>query len=138
MNNDYTQTMSSLSPAQVFTDANSNENIIIAYTKENTLMPTSSLIQYATGIADTVYVRINNPWGFGEGWHYRDGSDSKDFTAFAPDNNSPSITYNFNVWVDYPSDEDGPYTAGQVIPARTNSSDPYDVTNFQKVFTRPS
>ena len=51
MYNDYTQTMSSLSPAQVFTDANSNENIIIAYTKENTLMPTSSLIQYATGIA---------------------------------------------------------------------------------------
>lgn len=34
-----------------FTDASGNENIIIAYPKENTLMPTSQLKKYATGLA---------------------------------------------------------------------------------------
>ena len=34
-----------------FTDANGNNNVIIAYPRENTLMPTSHLKKYATGIA---------------------------------------------------------------------------------------
>lgn len=51
MNNAYTQTMSSLSNDQKFTDSNNDLNIIIAYPKENTLMPSSSLMLYATGIA---------------------------------------------------------------------------------------
>lgn len=37
-----------------FLDANSNENIIIAYPKENTLMPTSQLKKYATGLAFSI------------------------------------------------------------------------------------
>ena len=48
---DYVQTMSSVSAAAKFNDANGNENIIIAYPKENTLMPESQLMKYATGIA---------------------------------------------------------------------------------------
>lgn len=49
---DYTQTMSAVqSTSSVFTDASSNENVIIAYPKENTLLPSAELFTYATGIA---------------------------------------------------------------------------------------
>ena len=51
MNNDYTQTMSSLSDGQTFTDTDDNNIVIIGYPKENTLMPSSHLKKYATGIA---------------------------------------------------------------------------------------
>ena len=51
MSSSYTQTMSSLSDDQTFTDAENNNNVIIAYPKENTLMPSSHLKKYATGIA---------------------------------------------------------------------------------------
>lgn len=51
MSSSYTQTMSSLSEGQTFTDAHSYNNVIIAYPKENTLMPSSYLKKYATGIA---------------------------------------------------------------------------------------
>ena len=51
MSSSYTQTMSSLSAGQTFTDANGYNNVIIAYPKENTLMPSSYLKKYATGIA---------------------------------------------------------------------------------------
>lgn len=51
MSNGYTQVMSSLGDGQTFTDANGYNNIIIAYPKENTLMPESHLKKYATGIA---------------------------------------------------------------------------------------
>lgn len=50
MNNTYTQTMSNLSLGQTFT-ANGFNNVIIAYPKENTLMPSSHLKKYATGLA---------------------------------------------------------------------------------------
>ena len=51
MSSSYTQIMSSLSEGQKFTDAHSYNNVIIAYPKENTLMPSSYLKKYATGIA---------------------------------------------------------------------------------------
>lgn len=51
---DYVQTMSAVSTDAKFNDANSNENIIIAYPKENTLMPTSQLKKYATGLAFSI------------------------------------------------------------------------------------
>lgn len=51
MSNSYTQTMGSLSTDQTFTDPGGNNNVIIAYPKENTLMPSSYLKKYATGIA---------------------------------------------------------------------------------------
>lgn len=47
----YAQSMNNLSANQKFTDANGHNVIVIAYPKENTLMPTSYLKQYATGIA---------------------------------------------------------------------------------------
>lgn len=51
MSSIYTQTMSSLSDGQTFIDDNGYNNVIIAYPKENTLMPSSYLKKYATGIA---------------------------------------------------------------------------------------
>ena len=50
----YVQTMSTVSTDAKFNDANGNENIIIAYPKENTLMPTSQLKKYATGLAFSI------------------------------------------------------------------------------------
>lgn len=51
---DYVQTMSTVSNDAKFNDANGNRNIIIAYPKENTLMPTSQLKKYATGLAFSI------------------------------------------------------------------------------------
>ncbi len=51
MSTTYAQVMNNINEAAKFTDANSNLNIIIAYPKENTLMPTSKLKMYATGLA---------------------------------------------------------------------------------------
>ena len=51
MSNSYTQAMSSLSDGQAFTAADGYNSVIIAYPKENTLMPGSHLKKYATGIA---------------------------------------------------------------------------------------
>lgn len=51
MSNGYTQVMSSLSDGQTFTADDGYNNVIIAYPKENTLMPGSYLKTYATGIA---------------------------------------------------------------------------------------
>ncbi len=51
MSTTYAQVMNNINDAAKFTDANSNLNIIIAYPKENTLMPSSKLKMYATGLA---------------------------------------------------------------------------------------
>ncbi len=48
---DYLQEMATAPAGAHFTDASGDENIIIAYPKENTLMPTSQLKKYATGLA---------------------------------------------------------------------------------------
>ena len=50
MSNDYSQPMNSLAVEQYY-KISGEDNIIIAYPKENTLMPTSYLKKYATGIA---------------------------------------------------------------------------------------
>ena len=50
LSTDYAQTMSSLNADQKY-KINNKDNIIIAYPKENTLMPSSYLMNYATGIA---------------------------------------------------------------------------------------
>lgn len=51
MNNSYTQAMNSLSTDQKFTPTGGSETVIIAYPKENTIMPSSHLKKYATGLA---------------------------------------------------------------------------------------
>ena len=50
MNNDYSVTLSNLSEGQTFISGGFN-NVIIAYPRENTLMPSSYLKKYATGLA---------------------------------------------------------------------------------------
>lgn len=51
MSNDYTQVMNSLSTDQKYTPSGGSETVIIAYPRENTLMPSSHLKKYATGLA---------------------------------------------------------------------------------------
>lgn len=55
----FAQTMNNLSQGQTFLDEEGFNNVIIAYPRENTLMPTSSLKRYATGIAFETYVYVN-------------------------------------------------------------------------------
>ena len=50
MSADYQQTMTSSTP---FPDSDGNQSIVVGYAKENTLMPTSHLKKYATGLAIT-------------------------------------------------------------------------------------
>jgi len=50
MSTDYQQTMTSSTP---FTDSDDKQSIVVGYAKENTLMPTSHLKKYATGLAIT-------------------------------------------------------------------------------------
>ena len=50
MSTDYQQTMTSSTP---FPDSDGNQSIVVGYAKENTLMPTSHLKKYATGLAIT-------------------------------------------------------------------------------------
>ncbi len=90
--------------------------------------------QYATGTVDRVYVRVNVPWGFGEGW--TDG----ELEARAPDSEFPDDPY----WILYDMDivsnnsHNEPFTAGQVVELNYDAPDPIDITDFQKVFSRPS
>ena len=49
MSTDYQQTMTS----STFTDSDGKQSIVVGYAKENTLMPTSHLKKYATGLAIT-------------------------------------------------------------------------------------
>jgi len=50
MDNGYTQAMNSLGEGQTF-KVDGFDNVIIAYPRENTLMPSSHLKKYATGLA---------------------------------------------------------------------------------------
>ena len=50
MSTTYRQVMTSSTP---FTDSDGNQSIVVGYAKENTLMPTSYLKKYATGLAIT-------------------------------------------------------------------------------------
>lgn len=94
--------------------------------------------QYATGEVDTVYVRINVPWnGLDSGWAV--GNSMKPGTCFvanSPTPEDPNDPYAIFVYVDYMSTVEGPYEAGQVVEAKIDSA--LDITNFQKVFSRPS
>lgn len=60
MNNSYTQAMNSLSTDQKFTPTGGSETVIIAYPRENTLMPSSHLKKYATGLAFEVKYYANS------------------------------------------------------------------------------
>lgn len=93
--------------------------------------------RYPSGEVETLYVRINVPWvGLNSGWTVGGPDDmSSFFVAYSPNDEYPDDPYNFIVYIDFYSTVDGPYTAGQVVEAIY--PDGYDVTNFQKVFTRP-
>lgn len=93
--------------------------------------------RYPSGEVDTIYVRINVPWvGLDSGWEVGDTGDSSTyFLAISPYSDAPDDPYTFMCWVDYFALEDGPYVAGQIVEAK--ASEAYDVTDFQKVFTRP-
>lgn len=93
--------------------------------------------QYATGLVDTVYVRINVPWsGIDSGWSNGNYSDpTKLFVAYSPTLENPSDPYDFSLWVDFFATVQGPYYAGQVVEATTSGA--FDVTGYTTVFSKP-
>lgn len=93
--------------------------------------------RYPSGEVNTVYVRINVPWvGMNSGWVVGDFTDAGScFVAISPNDENPDDPYVTLVYNDYFSAVEGPYTAGQVVEAYSPVSN--DVTNYQKVFTRP-
>lgn len=92
--------------------------------------------EYATGVVSKIYARINVPWsGMDSGWAVLGESDGDKFVANGPTN--VDNTYSVNVWVDFQSaDSNVPFTAGAVIEC-TYGSDPFDVTGYTTIFSKP-
>lgn len=87
--------------------------------------------EYATGVVNKVYARVNEPWGENEEW-----SVSNNFLAAAPSTEYPDDPYRMVYYSDFMSgDFDVPYETGQVIELACEGS--IDVTNFNKVFSKP-
>ena len=55
-----TQNLAEVRTTSAYTDADGNNNIIVAYPKENTLKPNTNLMKYATGIAIEGDYYVNN------------------------------------------------------------------------------
>lgn len=92
--------------------------------------------QYATGVVDKVYARINRPWGFNESCFIGNGGNSINLNG--PSQEYPDNPYNIFIYSDFISlDKSTPFTAGQVVECSidTEMADPYDVTGYDKVFT---
>ena len=96
--------------------------------------------KYATGVknqGDKVYARINVPWGFGEDWSVGQTKSSV-LICGGPSEKYPEDTYYITLWYDMVSDDYyQPFTVGQVVELNALFGDVGDVTNYQKVFTKP-
>lgn len=81
--------------------------------------------QYATGVTDTIYVRINEPWTTlnAVSWPPPPENDTFEF-RIAP---ISFIAYN-----NFRPTQTGPYTAGQVVKAQSLTA--MDVTEMHKSF----
>lgn len=96
--------------------------------------------QYATGEVDEVYVRINTPWDtINSGWSVGlPDEPGTCFDAISPATETPDDSYMFIIWKLFWSLPDGPYTQGQVVPAKVlTSGEIVDVTGYQTIFTKP-
>jgi hypothetical protein len=93
---------------------------------------------YATGSETTVYARINEPWGYGEGWSVSDGESENRILCVGPDEEDPDIGYFMQVWVDWQTQEESstPFRPDDVI-ALINSGGT-TVSNPTVIFSRPS
>lgn len=92
----------------------------------------SNCLTYWNGDAkETLYARVNVPWGFNGGWRVPELLD-----CLAPTTQIPSDPYRIIYSIDWFSeDNEQPYSAGDVVTLTT--SDPYEIENPIVVFTKP-
>lgn len=92
--------------------------------------------EYATGVVNKVYARVNKPWGENEAWSI--GSRiGNSFTAIGPNEEYPSDLYGIIAYADFASnDSEVPFEVGQVVKC-SHGIDSIDVTDFDKVFSKP-
>lgn len=78
--------------------------------------------EYARGDENTVYVRLNRNFGFGELKDWYAGTDESALQVITPTEEVPNDTYGTVVWVDWSSVEDTvtPYYEGDIISCVRN------------------
>lgn len=91
--------------------------------------------QYATGAAvETVYARINEPWGFNEEWGVG-GPSGPELNCVGPTEELPDDAYYVQWFIDWQSDPySDPFTPGQVV--ELHNPYPYEMDNPTTVFTK--
>lgn len=111
-----------------YTFAVSGARTLVAKFKEATPAPTPAAQIFtdagctarpvAGGEYNTLYVRINRDYGFGDFKEYHDGQGSKHtLIVRTPTTEDPQAAYEVDLWVDWGSGSLGsPITAGSVIP----------------------
>lgn len=110
----YTQNMASVQSTSLFTESDGSVNVIIAYPKENTLMPGSYLMKYATGLAFEVnyypggtdnvperrvyyhYLRHQGELSTGsyQAWQWNDDEKDEEETSSS---NEPIVSMNYGI-----------------------------------------
>ena len=89
--------------------------------------------RYAEEGNDTVYVRLNRSFGFGQGKQWGSQADEKtSLVVVTPSTEDPQNKYQITIYVDYASPEYDSFDQGQVI-AITNSTYPIEA-GFQVIF----
>ena len=94
--------------------------------------------QYATGVVDKVYVRINSSWGFDEECVIGDRNGSNNIALCSPTVRNPNSPYYVQLYADFLSENQStPFTEGQVVECNIDleHTGPTDVTDYYKVFT---
>lgn len=93
--------------------------------------------QYATGNEETVYARINVPWGYNGGWEIQYTGDENSIYCIAPSNDVPNDPYKIGVWVDWESRNfDRPFNPGEVVAVTVRDA-VITVQNPTVIFTKP-
>ena len=75
---------------------------------------------------DTLYVRLNRSYGYGDYVVYNTGPDSYNrLMVVTPDNEDPDTPYSISLWNVWSSEEfDDPFTEGSIIPVTLLNSPP--------------
>lgn len=89
--------------------------------------------RYATGLVNSVYVRLNRSFGINDGVNYGSASQpSECMNINTPSTEYPDDAYGVDCYVNFVSQESDGYTEGQIVECYCRISE--DVTNYKKVF----
>ena len=73
--------------------------------------------EYADGQSDTIYVRLNQDFGFGDDSHWGNVAQPRtNLDVYTPTTENPQDNYSIRCWLDWISSEtDEPFVSGQVV-----------------------